>query len=25
MLDWFDKYLKDRPDAWVARWNDAKR
>ncbi|MFN8574046.1 MAG: S9 family peptidase [Gemmatimonadaceae bacterium] len=20
MLDWFDKYLKDRPAAWAARW-----
>ncbi|MEP7382140.1 MAG: prolyl oligopeptidase family serine peptidase [Gemmatimonadota bacterium] len=20
MLDWFDKYLRDRPEAWVARW-----
>src|SRR5262245_10789312 len=25
MLDWFDKYLKGRPDAWAARWSDAKR
>ena len=22
MLDWFDKYLKGRPDAWAARWSD---
>jgi acylaminoacyl-peptidase len=21
MLDWYDKYLRDRPDAWLARWN----
>ena len=20
MLDWFDKYLRDRPEAWGARW-----
>ncbi len=20
MLDWFDKYLRDRPEAWTARW-----
>ena len=20
MLDWFDKYLRERPDAWRARW-----
>ena len=20
MLDWFDKYLRDRPEAWRARW-----
>ena len=25
MLDWFDKYLKGRPDAWAVRWNEAKR
>ena len=25
MLDWFDKYLKGRPDAWAARWSDGKR
>lgn len=21
MLDWFDKYLRDRPEAWSARWS----
>jgi dipeptidyl aminopeptidase/acylaminoacyl peptidase len=21
MLDWFDKYLRDRPEAWQARWS----
>ncbi len=25
MLDWFDKQLKGRPEAWAARWSDAKR
>lgn len=25
MLDWFEKQLKGRPDAWAARWNDTKR
>jgi dipeptidyl aminopeptidase/acylaminoacyl peptidase len=25
MLEWFDKYLKGRPDAWAARWNETKR
>jgi dipeptidyl aminopeptidase/acylaminoacyl peptidase len=25
MLDWFDKYLKGRPDAWAARWSESKR
>jgi dipeptidyl aminopeptidase/acylaminoacyl peptidase len=25
MLDWFDKYLNGRPDAWAARWSDTKR
>lgn len=25
MLDWYEKYLKDRPDAWTARWNAPKR
>ncbi|MBI3567427.1 MAG: S9 family peptidase [Gemmatimonadetes bacterium] len=24
LLDWFEKYLKGRPEAWTARWN-AKR
>jgi acylaminoacyl-peptidase len=22
MLDWFDKYLKGRPDAWASRWSE---
>jgi dipeptidyl aminopeptidase/acylaminoacyl peptidase len=25
MLDWFDKQLKGRPDAWATRWSDVKR
>ena len=25
MLDWFDKYLKGRPDAWASRWSEPKR
>ena len=25
MLDWFEKYLKSRPEAWAARWSDTKR
>ena len=25
MLDWFEKHLKGRPEAWAARWNDGKR
>ena len=24
MLDWFEKYLKDRPEAWAARWSDKR-
>jgi acylaminoacyl-peptidase len=23
MLDWYEKYLKDRPAAWAARWGEA--
>jgi len=25
MLDWFEKQLKGRPDAWAARWGEGKR
>ena len=25
MLDWFEKQLKELPQAWTARWNDSKR
>jgi dipeptidyl aminopeptidase/acylaminoacyl peptidase len=25
MLDWFEKQLKELPQAWAARWNDSKR
>ncbi|MFP5354402.1 MAG: alpha/beta hydrolase family protein [Gemmatimonadota bacterium] len=21
MLDWFEKYLRERPEAWSARWS----
>ncbi|MEO7512659.1 MAG: hypothetical protein ABIZ91_12950 [Gemmatimonadaceae bacterium] len=25
MLNWFDKYLRDRPEAWAARWEKRVR
>ena len=24
MLEWFDKYLKDEPEGWSARWKENK-